>query len=40
MGCGAYFSGQWVHFSGNEKQWTSFFSLYRTYVSLYYNAYL
>ena len=24
--------------SGNEKQWTSFFSLYRTYVSLYYNT--
>jgi hypothetical protein len=26
--------------SGNEKQWTSFFSSYRTYVSLYYNEYL
>jgi hypothetical protein len=25
--------------SGNEKQWTSFFSLYRTYLSLYYNTY-
>jgi hypothetical protein len=25
--------------AGTETQWTSFFSLYRTYVSLYYNAY-